>query len=65
MDEAKLDVSDIKIYFRNTDQEQRLQFAFPLLKEYKIKAWQHVDLKFIQLQEGFVTYDFKVFKFGF
>lgn len=44
MDEAKLDVSDIKFIFRNTDKEQRLQVGFPMLKEYKIKAWQHVDL---------------------
>jgi len=46
MDEAKLDVSDLKIYFRNTDQEQRLQIGFPMLEEYKIKAWQHVDLNY-------------------
>jgi hypothetical protein len=65
MDEAKLDVSDIKIFFLNQDHEQRLKFSFPMLKEYKIKAWQHVNLKLFQLQEGFVTYEFKDFKFSF
>ena len=64
MDEAKLDVSDIKVRFLNAEHEQRLQIGFPMLKEYKISAWQHIDLKLFQLQEGMVTYEFKDFAFS-
>jgi hypothetical protein len=64
MAEENLDIKHIRIYFGNDHFEQRLFLKFPMLKEYKIHAYQHIDMGVFQFQEGYVTYEFKDFVFN-